>query len=69
LEPSACAGIPGIVKLFKNESHLEYLKKNNLTDKMSNSVHIAWATGGSLVPKESMDEYYRLGLQMLERMG
>jgi len=69
LEPSACAGIPGIVKLFKNESHLEYLKKNNLTDKMSNSVHIAWATGGSLVPKESMDEYYRLGLEVLNNYG
>ncbi|MCJ7690920.1 MAG: D-serine ammonia-lyase [Clostridiaceae bacterium] len=66
LEPSACAGISGIVELFKNESHLEYLKKNNLTDKMSNAVHIAWGTGGSLVPKESMDEYYRLGLEALK---
>lgn len=65
LEPSACAGLPGIVELFKNESHSEYLKRNNLTNKMSNSVHIAWGTGGSLVPKESMDEYYCLGLKAL----
>ncbi|MGH4118792.1 D-serine ammonia-lyase [Clostridium sp.] len=66
LEPSACAGFPGIVELFKNEANLEYLKKNNLTNKMSNAVHIIWATGGSLVPKESMDEYYRLGLEALK---
>jgi D-serine dehydratase len=66
LEPSACAGIPGILELFKHEPHLGYLKKNNLTNKMSNAVHIAWATGGSLVPKESMDEYYRLGLEALK---
>lgn len=65
LEPSACAGLPGIVKLFKNEAHLEYLKKNKLTNKMSNSVHIAWGTGGSLVPKEAMNEYYRIGLEAL----
>jgi D-serine dehydratase len=66
LEPSACAGIPGIVELFKNEVNLEYIKKNKLTNKMSNSIHIAWGTGGNLVPKESMDEYYRIGLEVLK---
>lgn len=66
LEPSACAGIPGIIELFKNESNLAYLKKNNLTEKMGNAAHIAWATGGSLVPKEAVDEYYRLGLTALK---
>jgi D-serine dehydratase len=61
LEPSACAGIMGATELFKCESTIKYLEAHNLTHKMCNSVHIAWATGGSLVPKEVMDIYYEKG--------
>ncbi|EYE88539.1 D-serine dehydratase [Fervidicella metallireducens AeB] len=64
LEPSALAGVPGIVNLFKNEPATEYLKKHNLSDKMNNATHIAWATGGSLVPKDVMDEYYNKGVYL-----
>ena len=35
----------------------EYLKENGLAEKMKNAVHIVWATGGSLVPKEIREEY------------
>jgi D-serine dehydratase len=61
LEPSALAGMPGSVKLFKEAAGREYIEKNNLKDKMANSVHIAWATGGSMVPKDVMDAYYNKG--------
>lgn len=49
LEPSALAGIKGILEI---QNHYKNLK---------NSTHIAWATGGSMVPKEIMDEYYKKG--------
>ena len=65
LEPSACAGIVGAAELFINESEVDYLKDHNLTHKMINATHIAWATGGSLVPKEVMDCYYEKGKNLL----
>lgn len=64
LEPSACAGVPGAVHLIKNEAKHGYLKKNNLLNKMKNAVHIAWATGGSMVPEEVMKDYYNKGKKL-----
>ena len=65
LEPSACAGIIGATKLLKNDSGINYLKIHNLLYKMANATHIAWATGGSLVPKEVMDSYYEKGISLI----
>jgi D-serine dehydratase len=65
LEPSACAGIIGTAELFMNECAIKYLESHNLTHKMNNATHIAWATGGSLVPKDVMDSYYEKGLVLL----
>lgn len=62
LEPSALAGVPGAARLFKDELGKKYIKDNNLEKKMENAVHIAWATGGSMVPRDIMEEYYRKGL-------
>ncbi len=59
IEPSSCAAFEGVIKLNEYESSKEYLKKNNLSDKMKNSTHIAWATGGKLVPKEIMEKYLK----------
>jgi len=61
LEPSALAGAYGPIQLFKSEAGLEYQEKNNLKDKLSQATHIIWATGGSMVPKDVMETYYRLG--------
>lgn len=52
IEPSACAAFEGVVSIEKSEEGKEYLKLNNLQNKMQNATHIAWATGGSLVPEE-----------------
>lgn len=57
IEPSACAAFEGVLKMnFYSESN-EYIKKHNLTEKMNNACHIAWATGGSLVPDAIRNEY------------
>ncbi|WP_067867959.1 D-serine ammonia-lyase [Neptuniibacter marinus] len=58
LEPSALAGAPGVVRLFKQHS---YLEQHQLVGKMKQATHIIWATGGSMVPEEELQEYYRLG--------
>ncbi len=57
LEPSACAAFQGPVHLLQNDETLRYLKENHLLEKMPQSTHIAWATGGSLVPETIREEY------------
>ncbi|MBQ7370949.1 MAG: D-serine ammonia-lyase [Blautia sp.] len=57
LEPSACAAFQGPIKLMNSEEITGYLDKNSLTDKMDATTHIAWATGGSLVPEQIREEY------------
>lgn len=64
LEPSAVAGIPGSVELFKQEAGQQYLENNHLKNKMENATHISWATGGSLVPEGVMEAYYKKGLHL-----
>lgn len=59
LEPSALAGMIGPTKLYKDGN--DYLVKQKLIEKMSNGTHIIWGTGGSMVPKEVMSQYYQKG--------
>jgi D-serine dehydratase len=63
LEPSALASVFGPIQLFKEKEGQEYLKKHDLEGKMKNATHIMWATGGSMVPNEVMEEYYKKGLE------
>lgn len=62
LEPAALAGVPGALRLCQSEEGKRYLEKHELSDKMDQATHIAWATGGSMVPKEDMDQFYETGL-------
>lgn len=64
LEPSALASVFGPIQFIKEKEGQEYLKKHHLTDKMNNATHVMWATGGSMVPKETMNEYYKKGLEL-----
>jgi D-serine dehydratase len=59
LEPSALAGMIGPVKLLQEGK--AYLQEHQLLDKMVNGTHIIWGTGGSMVPKNIMMEYYQKG--------
>ncbi len=62
LEPSALAGFPGIAHVVKNA---EYPKGDGFPGRMENAVHIAWATGGSMVPDKEMKEYLEKGRLLL----
>jgi D-serine dehydratase len=59
LEPSALAGFLGPIQIFSKPSGQSYLKKHGLKEKMKNAHHIIWATGGNMVPREIMEEYYQ----------
>lgn len=60
LEPSACAGFLGPV-FINSEQGQKYIQDHNLQYKMQNFTHVVWATGGNLVPKEVMENYYDKG--------
>ena len=56
LEPSALAGFLGPVLISGKEGE-DYLRKYNIFENKDNITHICWATGGSLVPENIMEEY------------
>nr|WP_208752390.1 D-serine ammonia-lyase [Bacillus cereus] len=66
LEPSALAGMIGPVKVCKEDA---YLQKQQLMEKIQKGAHIVWGTGGSMVPEDVMDGYYKTGesLTILEK--
>ncbi len=67
LEPSALAGVYGPVQLFRSNAGQQYLAEHKLSGKMANAAHIVWATGGSMVPEEIMQQYYHEGLRRLKQ--
>ncbi|KXY64629.1 D-serine ammonia-lyase [Bacillus cereus] len=66
LEPSALAGMIGPVKVCKEDA---YLQRQQLMEKMQKGTHIVWGTGGSMVPEDVMNGYYKTGeaLTILEK--
>ncbi|MES5847185.1 MULTISPECIES: D-serine ammonia-lyase [unclassified Bacillus cereus group] len=58
LEPSALAGMIGPVKVCKEDA---YLQEKQLMEKMKKGTHIVWGTGGSMVPEDVMNGYYKTG--------
>lgn len=61
LEPAAVAGLGGPFKLLKTDAGKEYLEKHDLVDKLDQTTHIAWGTGGSMVPEHSKQEFIENG--------
>ena len=59
LEPSACAAFRGPAMLNKAAETVSFIDSLNLAEKMPDATHIAWATGGSLVPESIRSEYLR----------
>ena len=59
IEPSSCAAFAA---LLQPSVMAQYLKANALEDKASSITHIAWATGGRLVPAATRDAYLKMGL-------
>lgn len=55
LEPSATVGLLGPQMVAASN----YAKENHLN--MENAIHVAWATGGALVPQADRDLFYQMG--------
>lgn len=61
IEPSAAAGFPGFELV---QSLREYAARFD-AGALENATHIVWATGGSMVPKEEMENYIKKGKSLL----
>ena len=53
IEPSACAGFAGLKYIAEGQA--------NVPAPDEDSIHIVWATGGSMVPEEEKNSYYIKG--------
>lgn len=62
LEPSATAGLPGPQRIAATG----YYEQHHINP--AAVTHIAWATGGALVPGDEMEKYYARGHNLLENM-
>ncbi|WP_447554356.1 D-serine ammonia-lyase [Vreelandella sp. EE22] len=63
LEPSAVAGLPGFARLATAPSGA--LEALGLQQNLPNAIHLMWATGGGMVPKQEMQDYYQRGASLL----
>lgn len=59
IEPSSCAAFAALIR---PEDMKKYISSHGLTEKMSGATHIAWATGGRMVPEETRKIYINTGL-------
>ena len=63
LEPSACAAFQGPAELLRQQEGRDYAARQGLTaERLVNSTHIAWATGGALVPEDIRKAYQTMYL-------
>lgn len=57
-EPSALAAFAGPRGLFTYPQGHAYMEKRGLAEHMDEAVHIAWLTGGALVPEKVRRQYF-----------
>lgn len=62
LEPSAAAAVSGPGWLCHSDVGQAYLAAHGLQDKMADSHHLIWTTGGALVPAEEHQRFRQRGL-------
>ena len=65
IEPSSATAFAGIKHLTSDKAR-DYRQRTGLTSTMlSHATHLAWVTGGSMVPAEEMNSYIEKGRSLL----
>lgn len=65
IEPSAAAGIPGIYDVLRDKQYIERMQFT--PEQLQQATHIAWVTGGSMVPEAEMKQYIEKGENLLKQ--
>lgn len=63
MEPSAAAGVAGMARVLSDGDYLARLGYE--PEQLANATHIAWVTGGSMVPPDEMQAYMAQGRDLL----
>ena len=59
IEPSSCASFAALIRPVDLNA---YVEKMGVKDRIGQATHIAWATGGLMVPEETRAAYLKMGL-------
>ena len=59
LEPSALAGVPGMVRVLRDAAYLERI--GFTPARLARATHLVWGTGGSMVPDSEFAAYVDKG--------
>lgn len=59
IEPSSCAAFAALIR---SDELGTYIARKGLSKYMGNATHIAWATGGNMVPEETRRAYLKMGI-------
>ena len=61
IEPSAAAGLSGPAMLLNTPQGQAYLQQRGLDSQMAQATHVAWLTGGMLMPEEDYQGFVLRG--------
>ncbi|WP_246116578.1 MULTISPECIES: D-serine ammonia-lyase [Cobetia] len=70
LEPSALAGVPGVLRVLEDSPHWQTWRQATglgTPAVQANTTHVVWSTGGSMVPRDVWEEEYQRGKALLAR--
>ena len=67
LEPSALAGMPGLVRVLRDRDYLERIGVS--PDRLAHATHLVWGTGGSMVPEGEFEGYVERGMDVWRRLS
>lgn len=59
LEPSALAGVGGLLMLSSMPQYTNFLRESRRYDQFLAGTHVLWATGGSMVPEEDFKQWLK----------
>lgn len=63
LEPSALAGVPGMLRVLRDGTYLQRIGAS--AARLERATHLVWATGGSMVPEPVFAAYLEQGRSLL----
>lgn len=66
LEPSAAAGLAGPLRLVRTAAGRAWLAEQGLPSQLSQATHLAWTTGGALLPDAEFAQFLERGEAIIQ---
>jgi D-serine dehydratase len=69
LEPSAAAGLAGPLRLVRSAAGRAWLAEQGLLSQLPQATHLAWTTGGALLPDAEFAQFLERGEAVIHRQA